>query len=131
MVDLSHLFSFFRLVYAWGTGTKGELGTGVLETQLDPVVLEGLKGKNIVQVSCGEYHSIAVSGLGSFDLISLNVSFDLFYDSKFFVQKNKAMSMFGVVVVKVNSATERSLFCLYILKLRILYSHSLVTERPV
>jgi alpha-tubulin suppressor-like RCC1 family protein len=59
---------FVLLVYAWGTGTKGELGTGLLETQLDPVILEGLKGKNIVQVSCGEYHSLAVSGPLSFNL---------------------------------------------------------------
>jgi alpha-tubulin suppressor-like RCC1 family protein len=51
-------------VYAWGTGTKGELGTGILETQLDPVVLEGLKGKNIIQVSCGDYHSMALSEQG-------------------------------------------------------------------
>jgi hypothetical protein len=59
----SIFFFFFTLsVYAWGTGTKGELGIGTLEPQLDPVIIEGLKGKNIVQVSCGEHHSMAISG---------------------------------------------------------------------
>lgn len=52
----------FRSVYTWGTGKKGELGTGVCETQLDPVIIEGLKGKNIIQIVSGEYHSLALVG---------------------------------------------------------------------
>ena len=49
-------------VYAFGNSQCGQLGTGEAKESLDPVVIEGLKGKRITNVSCGDQHSIATTG---------------------------------------------------------------------
>jgi alpha-tubulin suppressor-like RCC1 family protein len=51
-------------VYSFGMGKLGQLGHGVLEDCLEPVIVEGLKGKKIINVKCGEMHSIAVGEYG-------------------------------------------------------------------
>ena len=52
-------------VYSFGNGKFGQLGLGNFEDSLQPSVIEGLKGKRIVSVSCGEHHSLAISELGN------------------------------------------------------------------
>ena len=52
-------------LYAWGTSKHGELGHGDFEDTVDPSVLEHLKGKVLVQVACGECHSVGITEHGS------------------------------------------------------------------
>uniref|UniRef100_A0A8C0SP28 HECT domain-containing protein n=1 Tax=Canis lupus familiaris TaxID=9615 RepID=A0A8C0SP28_CANLF len=49
-------------VFAWGAGSEGQLGTGEFkETNLIPMKIKTLNDIKIKQVSCGHYHSLALS----------------------------------------------------------------------
>lgn len=50
-------------VYGFGSGGQGQLGNGFLDDS-DPKVVSGLK--NIVQISAGSYHNIALDGVVCF-----------------------------------------------------------------
>lgn len=54
------------VVYAWGEGTYGQLGLGI-ETNiaLEPKEIPGLQDKDIVNVYCGQNHSIFLSSTGA------------------------------------------------------------------
>lgn len=47
------LDSTTNLVFAWGRGTEGQLGTGKLEDSKCPIPLETFKGRSILDISCG------------------------------------------------------------------------------
>jgi alpha-tubulin suppressor-like RCC1 family protein len=51
-------------VYSWGKGSFGRLGHGTSESILQPKKIEGLKGTNIAQISCGFAYTTAVSDSG-------------------------------------------------------------------
>ncbi|XP_053317578.1 probable E3 ubiquitin-protein ligase HERC6 [Spea bombifrons] len=49
-------------VYTWGEGTEGELGAGTLkQTNPIPKRITGLSNIKILQISCGDYHSIVLT----------------------------------------------------------------------
>ncbi|XP_012973177.1 probable E3 ubiquitin-protein ligase HERC6 isoform X2 [Mesocricetus auratus] len=49
-------------VFAWGAGSEGQLGTDKFEKiNLTPMKIKALDGIKIIQVSCGHYHSLALS----------------------------------------------------------------------
>ncbi|XP_045647665.1 probable E3 ubiquitin-protein ligase HERC6 [Ursus americanus] len=49
-------------VFAWGAGSEGQLGVGEFkEINLIPTKIKTLTGIKIIQVSCGHYHSLALS----------------------------------------------------------------------
>ena len=50
-------------VYTWGRGDDGRLGHGDNGWKYVPRVVEALCGKNIRQVTCGSYHTAAVTGI--------------------------------------------------------------------
>lgn len=52
-------------VFAWGTNKFGQLGTEDVVDKLDPTVLDGLKGKIIVQASAGESHCVICTADGA------------------------------------------------------------------
>lgn len=51
-------------VWTWGLGKNGQLGHGSRGNLLSPKPLEALDSQRIVEVSCGEWHSAAVSCAG-------------------------------------------------------------------
>nr|CAB3264293.1 serine/threonine-protein kinase Nek9-like [Phallusia mammillata] len=53
-----------RVVYTWGDNSYGQLGHGNLETVPKPQLVEALKGKSIINVSCGANFSVFVSDNG-------------------------------------------------------------------
>ncbi|PRP80534.1 hypothetical protein PROFUN_11847 [Planoprotostelium fungivorum] len=53
-----------REVYSFGFNKMGALGLGNNEDSLEPSIIEGLKGKNIIKVRCGEQHSLAITEHG-------------------------------------------------------------------
>ncbi|ELT94624.1 hypothetical protein CAPTEDRAFT_225863 [Capitella teleta] len=53
-----------RMVFTWGRGSKGQLGHGNLESCHVPSLVEGLKGKSIIQARCGEEFSLFASDNG-------------------------------------------------------------------
>ncbi|XP_036038711.1 probable E3 ubiquitin-protein ligase HERC6 isoform X2 [Onychomys torridus] len=49
-------------VFAWGAGSEGQLGIGEFKgINLTPMKIKALAGIKIIQVSCGHYHSLALS----------------------------------------------------------------------
>ncbi|XP_076422981.1 putative E3 ubiquitin-protein ligase HERC6 isoform X2 [Peromyscus maniculatus bairdii] len=49
-------------VFAWGAGSEGQLGIGEFKKiNLTPTKIKALTGIKIIQVSCGHYHSLALS----------------------------------------------------------------------
>lgn len=51
-------------VYTWGRGDDGRLGHGDNGWKYVPRMVEALRGKNIVQVTCGSYHTAAITDRG-------------------------------------------------------------------
>ncbi|KRX02730.1 Regulator of chromosome condensation 1/beta-lactamase-inhibitor protein II [Pseudocohnilembus persalinus] len=48
-------------VYTWGGGGEGQLGHGHLKDLEYPQVIKALAHKKIIQISCGQYHTMALS----------------------------------------------------------------------
>ena len=51
-------------VFSWGCGDGGRLGHGDTSSRDDPTLIEGLVGKNVVQISCGSTYSAAITDSG-------------------------------------------------------------------
>ncbi|XP_031563851.1 ultraviolet-B receptor UVR8-like isoform X2 [Actinia tenebrosa] len=49
-------------VFSWGSGYGGRLGQGHLRDRFTPIRIAALKGKNVTEVSCNEFHSAAICG---------------------------------------------------------------------
>lgn len=49
-------------LYTWGNGTYGRLGHGMDAIEKRPKLIEDLDNCEIVHVSCGAFHTLAVSG---------------------------------------------------------------------
>ncbi|PCH44602.1 RCC1/BLIP-II [Wolfiporia cocos MD-104 SS10] len=63
-------------VFAFGSGEHGQLGNGktgehivsagktAFDVEWEPIPVKGLEGKNIVQIACGQQHSVALDTAG-------------------------------------------------------------------
>ena len=51
-------------MYTWGEGKNGKLGHGDDTDEFNPRILEPLLGKDIIAMSCGREHTIAVTDEG-------------------------------------------------------------------
>jgi RCC1 and BTB domain-containing protein len=51
-------------VFAWGSNTYGQLGTGGLKSVSEPILLESLTREKIVDISCGDNYSGIVTQNG-------------------------------------------------------------------
>lgn len=49
-------------VYAFGRGDCGQLGSGTADDAAAPISIDALQGKDVVSISCGPFHTAAVSG---------------------------------------------------------------------
>jgi Regulator of chromosome condensation (RCC1) repeat len=47
-------------VYAWGYGTLGRLGVGLMKFSKEPILVEGLLDKNVLQVVASVDHSMVL-----------------------------------------------------------------------
>lgn len=63
-------------VYTWGRGDDGRLGHGDNGWKYVPRITQSLAGQIVVQVTCGSYHTAAVTGNG--DLYTWGKCLDLF-----------------------------------------------------
>jgi len=51
-------------LYTWGCGYRGRLGVGEVDDEYyptTPIKVEGLRGKNVVSVSCGGSHTLVIA----------------------------------------------------------------------
>lgn len=63
-------------MYAWGLGDSGQLGLGSRSTKAPtPAKVEALSGCGIVQVSCGQYHTLALNEDGEVFSVGFGGSF--------------------------------------------------------
>ncbi|MGH0149653.1 UNVERIFIED_CONTAM: hypothetical protein FKN15_015567 [Acipenser sinensis] len=58
------LLSADGTVYTWGSGSHGQLGHGSVESQPEPLAVEGLRGLPMKDVAAGGWHSICISAGG-------------------------------------------------------------------
>ena len=50
-------------VFSWGSGRYGRLGQGHLRDRFSPLMIDcPLRGRDVVQVACHEFHSAALCG---------------------------------------------------------------------
>ncbi len=61
-------------VYCWGFGGWGQLGHGNDKDVLSPCIVEGLLGKGVRQIACGEDHTVAISGTNKIYLCTPSLS---------------------------------------------------------
>lgn len=47
-------------VWAWGNGSGGKLGMGDHTDRFEPCLVNGMKGKSVLQVAAGTWHSMAI-----------------------------------------------------------------------
>jgi hypothetical protein len=112
-------------IFAIGNGkVNGELGTGNFEEKLDPVMLETIKGKTVVELKACESNALAITGTShhlsymlhhtlfllfyfalSIDCASFKVNFcyfslTQFLSPLFFPSKTLVISSYGVEIVK-------------------------------
>ena len=62
----SHVLAItkFGEVFAWGRGDEGQLGNGKRVGSNTPYKIKSLSSWNIIQVSCGKSHSLALDAKG-------------------------------------------------------------------
>jgi alpha-tubulin suppressor-like RCC1 family protein len=51
-------------VFSWGKNNFGQLGHGDTKNRNTPTKVDFFDGKKILQISCGEYHCLALEGNG-------------------------------------------------------------------
>jgi alpha-tubulin suppressor-like RCC1 family protein len=51
-------------VYAWGRNSWGQIGNGCNDYQLIPIKVKGFNNERVVMISCGAYHSMALTECG-------------------------------------------------------------------
>lgn len=51
-------------LYTWGTGLRGQLGHGTVDSEESPKLVEALAGVKITDIGAGTFHSVAVSVFG-------------------------------------------------------------------
>lgn len=51
-------------IFSWGSGSTTALGHPASSDKINPTMIEALRGKHLVDASCGAMHCIAVTGLG-------------------------------------------------------------------
>ena len=54
----------YGTVYSWGYGGDGQLGHGDFQIQTMPTVVKAMQGEGVIDVSCGEKHSLALTSGG-------------------------------------------------------------------
>ena len=62
--DHAVLLTETQMLYSYGLGTHGQLGTGDLLPRDHPCLIEALAGLNITHISSGYWHSLALSQFG-------------------------------------------------------------------
>ncbi len=63
-VDHSLVLTNCGEVYAWGRNDWGQIGNGCNSDQLIPIKVKGFNDERVVMISCGAYHSMALTECG-------------------------------------------------------------------
>lgn len=68
MVDALHIKNnfFVSQVYGWGNNRYGQVGTGGTGTYPRPTLITSLVNAEVVQIACGQFHSLAVTRDGRY-----------------------------------------------------------------
>ncbi|KAN0032031.1 hypothetical protein ACTFIV_005904 [Dictyostelium citrinum] len=48
-------------VYGWGRGDEGQLGHGIKENRVSPILIDSVKSLNVISVQCGAFNSSALT----------------------------------------------------------------------
>ncbi|XP_072032232.1 LOW QUALITY PROTEIN: RCC1 domain-containing protein 1-like [Amphiura filiformis] len=69
-------------VYSFGLGSRGQLGHGVTDRQLQPKLIEAIEAVSMANISCGGWHSAAVSDIHDLYIWGWNESGQLGFKMK-------------------------------------------------
>ncbi|XP_071946784.1 uncharacterized protein [Antedon mediterranea] len=69
-------------VYSFGIGSRGQLGHGIPNSEKEPRVIEALQGIRVSAISCGGWHSAALSAIGDIYIWGWNESGQLGFPMK-------------------------------------------------
>ncbi len=89
-------------VYAWGYNTRGQIGNGSYETQLIPIKVNGFDNEKVVMISCGSWHSMALTESGRVFCWGDNKWEQLAIENLNDSNKPKRIEMNGLIIKKIS-----------------------------
>ena len=99
-------------VYAWGNNEAGQLGR-TIDTQFTstPMVVQGLRGKNIIAVSAGRRFSLALTQEGDVYSFGANNKLQLGYETsaEYSATPTRITAIDGVFIKQINAGDASSL----------------------
>lgn len=101
-------------VFSFGKGSKGRLGHGNEMDRMPPKRIDGLKGVNIVQVSAGYSHSLAVSDKGNVYSFGESVHGSLGYPADRNQNLPKIIEYFSDNEIKIVEAVASQFYSLFL-----------------
>ncbi|XP_049645846.1 probable E3 ubiquitin-protein ligase HERC6 [Suncus etruscus] len=99
------------MVFAWGAGTEGQLGIGEFKERVDtPMKIKSLSGIKIIQISCGDHHSLALSEDSQLFSWGSNSHGQLGLGKEFSSQKipKQVKSLYGIPLAQVAAGGNHS-----------------------
>ncbi|XP_065655109.1 alsin isoform X2 [Hydra vulgaris] len=97
-------------VWSWGKNTYGQLGLGDLSNRCEPTLINKLKGKNIIQVTAGSDHSIALTAHGQVYSWGDNTYGQLTHSNTLIQLPKKVKALVGIHVWDIAAGRNFSLF---------------------
>ncbi len=89
-------------VNSWGLNFDGQIGNGSYETQLTPTKLNGFDNENVVMISCGRWHSMALTESGRVFCWGDNRCKQLAIENLNNLNKPKRIEMNGIIIKKIS-----------------------------
>jgi alpha-tubulin suppressor-like RCC1 family protein len=101
-------------VYAWGANDWGQIGNGCNDDQLIPTKVKGFNNERIVMISCGSFHSMALTECGHVYSWGYNVCGQLGIGNTEDSNEPKFVAVIGenkcnVFIEKISCGSEHSL----------------------
>ncbi|XP_039613756.1 alsin [Polypterus senegalus] len=106
----AHLPSLQTEVWSWGRGKEGQLGHGDVLPRLQPLCVKSLSNKEVVRVSAGAHHSLALTAQSQVFSWGSNVSGQLGHMEPFSSIPRPAKMADGLRVWDVAAGQQHTLF---------------------
>jgi alpha-tubulin suppressor-like RCC1 family protein len=97
-------------LYAWGGNWYGQIGNGNFDNQSIPIKVNGFNDEKVIQITCGEWHSMALTESGHVFSWGLNSSGQLGLEKTNKANKPSIVSLSNEIPIKkISCGREHSL----------------------
>jgi hypothetical protein len=96
-------------IYSWGDNEYGQVGSDDYEDQLIPVKLDCFNNEKVVMISCGVWHSMALTECGHVFSWGYNNSGQLGHGNTTSSYTPKQIELEGIIIDKISCGAEHSL----------------------